>query len=212
MKAETLFTFSYNLLRQHNHSTEVFLINIFHLYSISFFIWWDITMQIFKVLFRNYDNLVHARRSLALFQHHDGITGTSPRNTMLDFARKLTQAWNFCRQIQRLSIESIWRKYLNIPIPPLVSEIERESYTASSNKAWIKLYENANIVKKVIIYNNLPWKRSQLVRLSIVGNNKNVAVKDPNGNEVVSQVINENIQKYFINQFMKPVVVVKYFF
>lgn len=143
-------------------------------------------MILLKALSRNYDNLVYARRSIALFQHHDGITGTSPRNTMLDYARKLTKAWNFCRQIQRLALEHIWRKHLNLPVPPLVSDTVRNSYTSPSHKITVKLYENFNIVKKVVLFNSLGWKRSHLVRLQVEV--ASVSVRGPNGENVLAQV------------------------
>ncbi|ODM86989.1 Alpha-mannosidase 2, partial [Orchesella cincta] len=159
-KTEIIFTFSYNLLKQRNHPEEV--------------------------IGHNYDNLVQARRSVALFQHHDGVTGTSPRTTMLDYSKKLTQAWNFLKQIQKVGIEAIWKHELKMEIPPLAEETSRKNHTHTGQKNPIKLYENTSVVKKVLLYNSLGWKIPRLVRLVV--ETLNVTVKGPGGEEVLSQI------------------------
>ncbi|KAI1700143.1 alpha mannosidase middle domain-containing protein [Ditylenchus destructor] len=47
-----------------------------------------------KLLPTIYGHLVQARRSLSLFQHHDGITGTSTKRVVEDYAEKLASAIN----------------------------------------------------------------------------------------------------------------------
>ncbi|CAL8113289.1 unnamed protein product [Orchesella dallaii] len=141
--------------------------------------------QYFNSIEQNYDNLVQARRSIALFQHHDGITGTSPRLTMLDYSKKLTQAWNFLKQIQKLGIEAIWKHELKMDIPPLTEETSRKSFTNIGHRNSIKLYENTSVVKKVLLYNSLGWKTLRLVRLVV--ETSNVTVKGPEGEYILSQ-------------------------
>ena len=57
-----------------------------------------------------YGHLVYARRNLALFQHHDGVTGTAKDHVVVDYGNKMLQS------IQRLpAIMSHSAHYLLTP-------------------------------------------------------------------------------------------------
>lgn len=119
-------------------------------------------------------------------QHHDAITGTSPRSVIVDYSKKLTQAWNYALQIQKVSIENVWRSILKIRVPPLTPVKLRPEATGLTENKRVKLYESEYIAKKILIFNNLGWQRSQLVRLTV--ESPNVTVRDPQGNIILAQV------------------------
>ena len=52
-----------------------------------------------------YDSLIDARRSLALFQHHDAITGTSKQFVMHDYGTRLFDGIQKCRKIEKAAMQ-----------------------------------------------------------------------------------------------------------
>ncbi|CEF61124.1 Alpha-mannosidase 2x [Strongyloides ratti] len=60
----------------------------------------------------DYNKLVYARRALSLFQHHDGVTGTSKNKVVLDYGKKLFKAMQNCYSIIEKSIEYDMTKQL----------------------------------------------------------------------------------------------------
>ena len=75
--AEILYTLSLNRARQNK---------------------WEISRRIIDF---EYINMVKARRSLALFQHHDAITGTSKAPVVDDYGQKLLEALQMLVAIER---------------------------------------------------------------------------------------------------------------
>uniref|UniRef100_A0A0N4ZVU2 Alpha-mannosidase n=1 Tax=Parastrongyloides trichosuri TaxID=131310 RepID=A0A0N4ZVU2_PARTI len=53
----------------------------------------------------DYNKLVYARRALSLFQHHDGVTGTSRIAVVVDYGKKLFKALQNCYEIIEKSIQ-----------------------------------------------------------------------------------------------------------
>lgn len=73
-----------------------------------------------------YGHLVFARRNLALFQHHDGVTGTAKDHVVVDYGNKMLQS------IQRLqAIMSHSAHYLLTP--------SKAFYKPNFNKDWFDL-------------------------------------------------------------------------
>ncbi|XP_059084472.1 alpha-mannosidase 2-like [Tigriopus californicus] len=75
-------------------------------------------------------HLTTARRHLALFQHHDAITGTSKQFVMHDYGLKLFEALNLCRKIQRNTLQFLTYsdKKERINGAHLGHDFERSSY------------------------------------------------------------------------------------
>lgn len=59
---------------------------------------WKATQENF-VNSLNYDALVDARRQLAIFQHHDAVTGTSKQFVMEDYEQRLQRALKATQQV-----------------------------------------------------------------------------------------------------------------
>lgn len=66
--------------------------------------------RVVKLLERNYEKLVKARQHLALFQHHDAITGTSKAAVMSDYALKLLEGVQNCAAVQGLAVQCLLSK------------------------------------------------------------------------------------------------------
>ncbi|KAJ8920908.1 hypothetical protein NQ315_015701 [Exocentrus adspersus] len=142
-----------------------------------------------KILERDFEKLIKARRNLGLFQHHDAITGTSKAFVMRDYGLKLFESIRDTVNVQQSALQSLI--FPNIPIKPgqslVLSDIERESYEKLSHKTPIQVGPTgANQTRKILIYNSLSQPQEQVVQLRI--NTSNVKVTDSEGNDVVYQV------------------------
>ncbi|KAK3918168.1 hypothetical protein KUF71_007589, partial [Frankliniella fusca] len=60
-----------------------------------------------KLLERDYEKLIKSRRNLALFQHHDAITGTSKASVMHDYALKMFDSLQETQRLQRLCVQTL---------------------------------------------------------------------------------------------------------
>lgn len=63
-----------------------------------------------KILERDFEKLQSARQSLALFQHHDAITGTSKAFVMHDYALKMFEALQDCVSVQGYALQTLLTK------------------------------------------------------------------------------------------------------
>ncbi|KAM7362836.1 alpha-Mannosidase class II b isoform 1-T2 [Cochliomyia hominivorax] len=116
--AEILFTLAYNTARQQRNENAI------------------------KIFEKNYEKMIHARRNLGLFQHHDAITGTSKAAVMRDYGMRLFESLQDAVRMQESTIELLIQNGTqrhNF----LLSELERDNFSKLPRKTPIPLSVSA---------------------------------------------------------------------
>lgn len=140
-----------------------------------------------KVLERDFEKLVEARRHLALFQHHDAITGTSKSYVMRDYALKLFESIRSTINIQQNALQSlIFSDTSNSELDHnlLFSDIERDSYEKPPRKIPIIIKKEQN--RQIVLFNSLAQPQDHLVQIRVC--TPDVLVLDPHGKTVTHQI------------------------
>ncbi|XP_076046169.1 alpha-mannosidase 2-like isoform X2 [Oratosquilla oratoria] len=112
--------------------------------------------------------LVEARRNLGLFQHHDGITGTSKDHVVIDYAKKLLVSIQQCQNVMQQSANYLLtfnqRSYHaeGTKVYYSLDETYEEHYTMPSKQV-IELHEGQ--ASHITFYNSLAQARSELVTI-----------------------------------------------
>lgn len=112
--------------------------------------------------------LVAARRNLALFQHHDGITGTAKDHVVTDYALRLVKSVDDCQHIIQQSAHYLL-------------SIDQRAYKASPETVYYELGEKftehtqppsrmvlglqEGVVVTAVVYNSVPHRRVQLLTI-----------------------------------------------
>uniref|UniRef100_A0A1I8QCR4 Alpha-mannosidase n=1 Tax=Stomoxys calcitrans TaxID=35570 RepID=A0A1I8QCR4_STOCA len=112
--AEILFTLAYNTARQKRHENAI------------------------KIFEKNYEKMIHARRNLGLFQHHDAITGTSKAAVMRDYGMRLFESIQDAVRMQQSAIELLIQNGTE-KHNFLLSELERDNFSKLPRKTPIPL-------------------------------------------------------------------------
>ena len=129
------------------------------------------------------DQLVTSRRNVALFQHHDGITGTSRFWVAEDYERRLEQGLQASKDVMRsvvgfmLSNKTSPDQPVNVLDPLSVRLLLPNEHLIHITRVGVRLQ----------IFNNIAHRRHELIHLIV--NHQHVVVVDHKGLPLVSQII-----------------------
>ena len=128
---------------------------------------------------RNYGNfpdtlfphLLKGRKQLALFQHHDGITGTAKDHVVVDYGQRLLETIHTCMKIMEMAAnylltkdKSEFRNEEEGGLPLLTFAENRQHFDSVGSKKMIVISDDPSYV---ILYNSLAQQRQQTVTLYI---------------------------------------------
>lgn len=82
-----------------------------------------------------FDKLQLARRWHSLFQHHDGVAGTSREDVVIDYAQKMIKALNNSEHVLQQSILHLLKSRQDLPVDPqaIYFTIDESRFAFKSN-------------------------------------------------------------------------------
>ncbi|KAK6639750.1 hypothetical protein RUM43_008025 [Polyplax serrata] len=129
-----------------------------------------------------------ARRSLSLFQHHDGVTGTARNNVMEDYAQKMIDSINYSKHI----IQQISHFLLSRTIKPYLVNPEQIYFEFDDQKRYLDDVMQRKVIdftesniRTIVFFNSLAHQRKELVAVYV--STPFVEVLDSDGNEIQCQ-------------------------
>ncbi|KAJ8309004.1 hypothetical protein KUTeg_013878 [Tegillarca granosa] len=128
-------------------------------------------------------NLQNARRTLGLFLHHDAITGTSKSFVVEELEQKLLSAYNATQRVIKLAIQVLLSKSKLSGPAIFKSEITRQNYQTLALKQMVSVFESGT---KVVLFNPLPHRRSELV--TFVVDSDNIEIRNSNNIKIMYQI------------------------
>ncbi|KAI6186000.1 Glycoside hydrolase and Glycosyl hydrolases 38 domain containing protein [Aphelenchoides besseyi] len=127
----------------------------------------------------DYDRLVKARRSLALFQHHDGVTGTAKPHVVIDYGQKMLTSINDSVSVAAKSAAFL----LNLP----QSQKLKLDHEYRLDELPVKL--KTQIGSTVILHNSLAHSRDEVVCLRVDSANAHVRQSDSQVEQQIQPIL-----------------------
>ncbi len=154
--------------------------------------------QVSSALRSLYPALVRARRHLALFQHHDAITGTSKQAVMHDYALKLWEATGTARKVQRTAIQHLMQQQQKAAISKatVFNDFDRAAYQVPPSPLPLRLPPNSPSStavdgSAVLVFNPLAEPAREVISVFVEagsGGLGDICARDAEGNEMEVQV------------------------
>ncbi|KAI4465192.1 alpha-mannosidase [Holotrichia oblita] len=120
---------------------------------------------------QDFNKIIQTRRTLALFQHHDSITGTSKSHVMNDNAMRILEAIYEITEVQRRSVRA-----LLFPNDFVVDLSEKNVWRDLGKIIQEHVFYNEDIsMKKLIFFNPLAQRRIQFVK--VLSNSVNFKIR-----------------------------------
>ncbi|GMR56501.1 hypothetical protein PMAYCL1PPCAC_26696, partial [Pristionchus mayeri] len=104
----------------------------------------------------SFERLVRARRSLALFQHHDGVTGTGKDAVVRDYGQKMIDALHDCEEVMTVATEILLQKKGSAPGQLQLDESRKGHDALPERRA-------AEVGSSLILFNSLSSIRHEVV-------------------------------------------------
>nr|CAD7399005.1 unnamed protein product [Timema cristinae] len=113
--------------------------------------------------------LSDARRSLSLFQHHDGVTGTARDYVVEDYAKKLHDAIRGSQHIIQQSVYALLTRNMDLPDSEFtyfdLDDVRKHHYSIPEKTV---LAFGADMeAHTVVLFNSLTWQRKELVTVRV---------------------------------------------
>lgn len=130
--------------------------------------------------------LTAARRNLALFQHHDGVTGTAKDHVVLDYGTRMHTSLQDLQIFMSKAIEVLLgiRERYDQNLSQFEPEQVRSKYDAQPVHKVINVHEGTS--QSVVIFNPLEQTREEIVM--VIVNRPDITVLDSNWTCVQSQI------------------------
>ena len=148
-------------------------------------------LKVSQFLEKDFEKLVKARENLGLFQHHDGITGTSKTHVMHDYAMKMFESYH-----HSLSVSAHASQYLlmvpgflhsmkrdHMFLDNLQPDFERPTYEKLPSKIPITVDGQMRVL---VLFNSLAQQRFELVKILV--STINFKLSDEHGHNVPFQI------------------------
>lgn len=117
-----------------------------------------------------YRRLLVARKELALFQHHDGITGTAKDHVVVDYGQRMLRSIHDSVRVMELSTNYLLTKFKGDykeevnDVPVIHFGESRESFDQIPIKRVVIISDQPSFV---VLYNSLAQERMQVVSVHV---------------------------------------------